>query len=164
MPGSNQRVRRWRRAIPEQSARDGEQGAFDEELPEDAKLPGADGDADGDLASPSGAACEQHVGDVGTGDQEYESDGARRSRERRAHVVGAGDYEDGLDAGGDPVGFGILRARARDGVELGAGGRRFSLGARRPNIMRSRWSRFSERVAMSGVQRSVSSGKRCRAA
>ena len=56
------------------AAADGQEQAFDDELPDDAGAAGAEGRADGDLLLPGGGAGQQQVGHVGAGDEKHEAD------------------------------------------------------------------------------------------
>jgi hypothetical protein len=71
------------------AAGDGEQHAFRQELPGKTPRPRAERGADGELALTPGAARQEKVGDVGSGDEQDEPDRRRQHEERRPH---AGDH------------------------------------------------------------------------
>ena len=83
-----------RRSTPQKARADatspadrGEQDALHEELPDEPAAAGAEGRADGDLASAVGGAREQEVADVGGGDEEHESHRAEQDQERGLDVA-----------------------------------------------------------------------------
>src|SRR6516162_9855728 len=57
---------------PENASEDGEHDAFGERLPDQAAARCAEGQAYRCLSAARCSACKQEVGDIGTGDQEYE--------------------------------------------------------------------------------------------
>ena len=72
-------------ADAQDAAADGEQHAFRQELPGKTARPRAEGGADGELALTPGAARQEKVGDVGSGDEQDEPDRRRQHEERRPH-------------------------------------------------------------------------------
>ena len=64
-----------------------EDEALRQELTHDARPARANRGADRELAAPRRAAREQHVGDVGAGDEQHETDGCEQRRARGAHVA-----------------------------------------------------------------------------
>ncbi len=81
----------------DRSADQGEEYAFGEQLADDAGTSSAHGDADGHFATAADGACQEEIGDVGTGDQEDEADGAGEHQDGRANVADEG-LADGFHA------------------------------------------------------------------
>ncbi len=52
---------------------DGEQQAFSEQLPDQAKATGSQGQANGDLLLPRGGARQQQIGDIRASDEQHET-------------------------------------------------------------------------------------------
>ena len=101
-------------ADAQDAAADGEQHALRQELPGKTPRPRAERGADGELALTPGAARQEKVGDVGSGDEQDEPDRRRQHEERRPH---AGDH------------FRLQRDETHEGGRerrgrIGAGGRR----------------------------------------
>ena len=105
---------------PEPAAEEREEKALGEELPEEPLAPGAEGDADRELAGPAARAREEEVGHVGAGDEEDERDRAEEDEEERPHVSDHRVGERHQARAGALVGVGIGEGEtARDAVEVG---------------------------------------------
>ena len=61
---------------PQRAAGDGQQDVFDEQLPEQSRTTGADGEADAHLAPAIERARQHDAGDVGAGHQQQDPDGS----------------------------------------------------------------------------------------
>jgi hypothetical protein len=96
--------------------------ALDEQLADQAPAPGAERLADRHLGGATGAAHEQHVGDVAAGDEQHQSHGAEHDPERERHVADELLVERHQGDAVVDVGPGILGLQAGgDGRGLGAG-------------------------------------------
>ena len=88
----------------ERAAESGEQQRFCEELTDEARTPGAECLADGELASAGGGASKQQVGDVGAGDQQNDAAEGHEHLERLRELA-AELRETGGDGGERNVSF-----------------------------------------------------------
>ncbi len=68
----------------EQRSGSGENGAFHEELADDARTAGAEGGTGGEFLGARGGAGEEKIGEIDADDEKNESDGGPENDERRA--------------------------------------------------------------------------------
>ena len=70
----------------ENAAGDGEQGAFNEQLTNDAPAAGAESAADGEFPLPRSGARKQKICDIRAGDEQHQADGAKEDHKGIAYV------------------------------------------------------------------------------